>query len=227
MSSAGGGQRAIVKKGDLKGDVPAGSVTFSPDGKQLAFTGINADAFYIVGTDGKGLRKIEGATFYNIDWSPDGTLFVAFAADKNGKLGLFTLNAEGQDLKLLQELPESDRALTLNARSYFARDIVAPRWSPDGAQIAFASSKNGSLTVYTINADGTELRQVLGSDTFPSYAPNWSSDASLLTFMADRDIQRGIYVVAVSGGLRTLRLISNVTSGGCPALQPQPTPTNP
>ena len=30
-----------------------------------------------------------------------------------------------------------------------------PKWSPDGTRIAFASDRNGSLSIYLMNEDGT------------------------------------------------------------------------
>jgi Tol biopolymer transport system component len=35
-----------------------------------------------------------------------------------------------------------------------------PRWSPDGTRIAFTSSRDGTNGVYTMNADGSDVRDV-------------------------------------------------------------------
>jgi Tol biopolymer transport system component len=217
MDGSGGGQRAVVKKGDLKTDTPAGSTTWSPDAKQIAFTGANGGPFYIVGADGKDLTPVEGASFYNLDWSPDGNSFVAFAADKDGKLGIYSVGIDGQNLKLLVPLPDSDLSYTLNADNYFSRDVVWPRWSPDGKQIAFASAKDGVLTLYIMDADGQNLHRVLPADSAPSYAPSWSSTGEYLTFESDRGVDRGIYIAKTTG--EELRLVTSVLTGGCPSWQ--------
>lgn len=218
MDGFGGGQRAIVKKGDLKTDTPAGSTTWSPDAKQVAFTGANGGPFYIVSADGKDLTTVEGgASFYNLDWSPDGNSLVAFAADKEGKLGIYSVGVDGQNLTLLVALPDGDLSYTLNADNYFSRDIVWPRWSPDGKQIAFASSKDGALTLYIMDADGGNLHRVLPNDTAPSYAPSWSPDGTYLTFESDRGVDRGIYIAKTTG--EQLRLVTSVLTGGCPTWQ--------
>jgi dipeptidyl aminopeptidase/acylaminoacyl peptidase len=55
----------------------------------------------------------------------------------------------------------------------------APVWSPDGKRIAFTTGTG----VFTINADGTEERLVLGAD--PPYSlvlPSWSPDGESLAF---------------------------------------------
>jgi len=38
-------------------------------------------------------------------------------------------------------------------------------WSPDGTRIAFASNRTGSLNLFTMNADGTGVRQVTDDDS--------------------------------------------------------------
>ncbi len=213
----GGGQHPVVKKGDMTTDVPAGSTTWSPDAKQIAFTGANNGPFYIVGVDGKNLTTVQGASFINIDWSPDGTSFVAFAADSNGKLGIYSVGVDGQNLKLLLALPDSDRSLTLNADNFFSRDLVWPRWSPDGKQIAFASSKDGAMSLYIMDADGQNVHRILPKDAPPAYAPTWSSDGQYLAFMNGDPVQKGIYTVKTTG--EELRLVTNVLTGGCPSWQ--------
>jgi Tol biopolymer transport system component len=217
MDGFGGGQHAVVKKGDLTTDTPAGSTSWSPDSKQIAFTGANSGPFYIVGADGKNLTTVQGAAFINLDWSPDGTSFVAFAADKDGKLGIYTVAVDGTGLKLLLALPDSDRSTTLNADNFFSRDVVWPRWSPDGKQIAFASSKDGPLSLYIMDADGQNLHRVLPANAAPAYAPSWSPDGNYLAFMSAGGLDTGIYTVKVTG--EEFRLVTIVLSGGCPAWQ--------
>lgn len=47
-----------------------------------------------------------------------------------------------------------------------------PRWSPDGRHIVFASSRAGTYDLYTMRADGTEVRRLTrGGDC---YTPDWS-----------------------------------------------------
>jgi Tol biopolymer transport system component len=61
-----------------------------------------------------------------------------------------------------------------------------PRWSPDGARIAFASDREGQWDVWVMNADGTgqvRLTDDPGHDAHPA----WSPDGKLLVFESDRD----------------------------------------
>jgi Tol biopolymer transport system component len=35
-----------------------------------------------------------------------------------------------------------------------------PAWSPDGTRIAFTSERDGDFMIYTMRADGTDVRQL-------------------------------------------------------------------
>ena len=64
---------------------------------------------------------------------------------------------------------------------------TAPVWSPDGAQIAFTSNREGKTQIYRIAPDGgearclTDLKQGVGS------GPAWSPDGEFIAFTAGRD----------------------------------------
>jgi Tol biopolymer transport system component len=55
--------------------------------------------------------------------------------------------------------------------------------SPDGKRIVFTSLKNGDLDIYTMNVDGTDLKQLT---TTPGYdgGPWWSPDGKMIAYRA-------------------------------------------
>jgi hypothetical protein len=49
--------------------------------------------------------------------------------------------------------PDSLYQLTYTESSY-------PSWSPDGTKIVFHSNRNGNADIYTMNIDGSNLKQL-------------------------------------------------------------------
>ena len=92
-------------------------------------------------------------------------------------------------------------------------ESVCPVWSPDGRRIAFDSNRSdpdptddiGINDVYTMRADGTDIRKVTDSHGF-SGEPAWSPDGSLIAFSSDRGVypqRQAIYVIRPDGtGMR-------------------------
>jgi TolB protein len=75
--------------------------------------------------------------------------------------------------------------------NFGASTDVHPSWSPDGAKIAFTSTRDGNSEVYVMTATGSEVTNLTNhpeSDFFPS----WSSDGKRLAFVSERDGNREI-----------------------------------
>jgi Tol biopolymer transport system component len=139
-------------------DIPA---DYSPDGSRIVF--VREDparpasanhALFIVRTDGTGLHRLTawGTPAAAASWSPDGRWIVF---DARGRI--FVIHPDGSGL---QQIP-----IDTGGSRYFAQQ---PVWSPDGNKIALDLflPQNGTLDIYTMNADGTDLTQVTASPTF-------------------------------------------------------------
>ena len=59
-----------------------------------------------------------------------------------------------------------------------------PRWSPDGKQIAFTSTRSGSPQIWTISLDGGEARQLTSVATGAS-GVLWSPAGDRLLFLSE------------------------------------------
>jgi TolB protein len=73
-----------------------------------------------------------------------------------------------------------------------------PAYSPDGKRIAFCSSREGTLALYVMNADGKDAKRV-GKLEGMQLRPCWSPDGSRLAFTWNRAGVYGIHVIALDG----------------------------
>lgn len=57
-----------------------------------------------------------------------------------------------------------------------------PRWSPDGKKVAFTSDRGGQYEIWTIDANGTNLKQVTFNSPGDTSFPLWSADGQRILF---------------------------------------------
>ena len=62
-------------------------------------------------------------------------------------------------------------------------DDIYPSWSPDGAQIAFSSDRDGTFDIWLMSADGSDPTQLTDSP-LQEIRPVWSPDGSHIMFSA-------------------------------------------
>jgi WD40 repeat protein len=96
-----------------------------------------------------------------------------------------------------------------------------PQWSPDGARIAFSSTRAGSPAIHVMNADGTgitRLTHAIGSDERPA----WSPDGTRIAFVSSRDGNEEIYVMNADGS-DVVRLTDHPAADADPAWSPDGT----
>jgi TolB protein len=107
------------------------------------------------------VSKIDGDFIQQLSWSPDGKKFL-FTRIHKGKVGLWTMNVDGSELKALlpkETMPHFDG-----------------HWSADSKRIIFIYDKlDGKLRIDVINADGTEHKNLLPHKAFDE-SPRWSPD---------------------------------------------------
>lgn len=93
-----------------------------------------------------------------------------------------------------------DRKGVLRNLTQGSGDNFNPSWRPDGNAIVFASTRDGSADLYTMNPDGSNQRQLTfgaGDDQYPSYSP----DGTRLVFESNRDGGLwNLYTMSPQGG---------------------------
>jgi Tol biopolymer transport system component len=157
----------------------AGPGAYSPDGTQILFNRLNAkgqSAAYVVNTDGTGVRQITpwglggaGGRWSGTGWIVFG-LYDRYPSPSWIHRGrLYLVRPDGSDLHKID--------IDTNGSWYYAKE---PTWSPDGTRILFvmylASNNEGQPDLFTMNPDGSHLRQV--TDTpITETTPSWGTHA--------------------------------------------------
>jgi predicted Ser/Thr protein kinase len=79
-----------------------------------------------------------------------------------------------------------------------AGDDFDPAWSPNGARIAYVSSRDGNNEIYVMNADGSSQTR-LTDNAAHDFSPAWSPDGGRIAFHSYRDGNSNIYVMNADG----------------------------
>ena len=140
-----------------------------------------------LGICGEAARITRDGDFkQHLAWSPDGNKFL-FTRIHKGKMGVWTMNADGSDYKPLlnSDAPHFDGC-----------------WSPDSKRIAFVydvlQGTDGKLQINTINIDGTGNRVLIPNNMFEE-SPRWSPDGKRIAFVSTRAGTQEIFLADADG----------------------------
>jgi len=188
------------------------------DGSERAqLTSTNANSFYpSVAPDGTSVvysSNVEGGyQLYRMDLDSKavtrltdgiGSLY-APEISPNGNRIVFTAEAGEQSIWLMRADGSNPRPVSRDEGIGYD-----PTWSPDSSRIAFASKRDGSVQLYTINANGENLRRVTRGVNGIGGRSSWSPDGETLAFYAGTAGKRNIFLIGVDG--KNLR---QITDGG-------------
>jgi Tol biopolymer transport system component/erythromycin esterase-like protein len=163
-------------------------------------------------------------------WSPDGRL-VAYTRRREGTY------REIWALRAADASPDGTGSEPVRLVSNFRTLDSEPAWSPDGRQIAFASSQDSDvdpgdeagvrLDIYLANLDGSGQVQLTGAGdealgTEWNTSPTWSPDGGQIAFQTNRDGNNEIYLMAADGSA-VRNLTRHAASDASPAWSPDGT----
>jgi hypothetical protein len=139
---------------------------WSSDGQQIAFsrTQDGSTKVYVAAPDGSQARVV--ADGHSPAWAPDGTHLAYVRNDNN----IYVTDIySGGETKLTDS----------------TQIFLSPAWSPDGTKIAFkVLPTSGSVDIYTMNPDGTDVRNLTPTSTLHEGDPDWSPDSSKIVYSA-------------------------------------------
>ena len=181
--------------------------SWSPDGKQLVFTGFDGGLsdLYVINRDGTGLRRLTTDRYADLHpaWSPDGKT-IAFVTDRGGetdfdqlrfgnlRIALFHLDAG--TIELLGHMEQGKN--------------INPVWAPDGQSLAFVSDRTGISDIYLYDLSDRNIYQITslytGVQGITPLSPvmSWARQADRLAFVYYEDGQYSVYSLENPRSLR-------------------------
>jgi TolB protein len=157
-------------------------------------------------------------------WSPDGGR-VAFISDRAGGANLFVMDADGGNVKQLTRTPAvcympSWVGERIVLGMHGARPEMAslrddgtdlkmlgeghdPCLSPDGKKIVYTGPCPGGVTVFAMNADGSNKRQLVKeANPWGAIFPSWSPDGKQIVYSFKVGDSLELFVVDAGGSNR-------------------------
>lgn len=158
-------------------------------------------------------------------WSPDGK-HIAFASDRNNSTNLYVVNADGSGLKRIVTSPAvcympSWQKTPNGERIVFGMHGERPEMasarpdgsdlrklgvghdtclSPDGRAIAYTGEVQGGVSVFIMDYEGGNKRQLVPGASKPGAVfPNWSPDSKCIVYSWPVGEALELFVIAADG----------------------------
>lgn len=158
---------------------------FSPDGKRIAYLAYSVGAsfeLWIMDRDGKNKYQLTTESG-NPSWFPDGKR-IGFACRDGNRTAFCSLAIEGRKLEKLFD---------------FEGYTHVTRLSPDGKQVAFNSTRDGTINVWIESLEGGSPGQLTFDRELAGF-PAWSPDGKWIAFEAKRADDDHVCIIPIGGG---------------------------
>ena len=180
------------------------------DGGQIVFarerrTRLSDGGVFVVDAAGSDVRQIDSERIsHTPSMSPDG-LWVAYHAYEHKRFPAWLSWNNDRDWEVvIAAVDGSDRYRLTESKRGFNIDDLSPKWSPDGARIAFSTWDHyrveGPSGIFTMAPDGSDVRAVSGSPVVGSDM-SWSPDSKQIAFVSiEKDSPPSVSVVRLEDG---------------------------
>jgi eukaryotic-like serine/threonine-protein kinase len=168
------------------GGISADSVSFSRDGKSVAYVSYPDGILWRANGDGSSRMQLTDGTFYPRlpSWSPDDTQILFMTSPPHGgPTRAYMVSSQGGTPRLLlpgEAGPETD-----------------PNWSPDGRKILFSTSREAGddpkSDIRILELDSNHVTALPGS--VGMFSPRWSPDAHSIVTLNPKSIGLNIFDV--------------------------------
>jgi Tol biopolymer transport system component len=207
VGANGSGRRQLL---DLGRDAPQ-SISWSLDGSRLAYDALSTSdqdtAVYTIAAAGGQASKV--ALGWAPSWGPGNRLLIVQRTGDAADNRMAVVNADGSGRTELPPCPEAEIGSCVDSH---------PDWSADGGKIAFDTIRGELSAVWTMSADGSNLR-VWTSFADEAGHPRWSQDAGQMVFVRyGGDASSGGDVVIMNADGSGSRVV--VKDGSFPDLSP-------
>ncbi|HYL20114.1 MAG TPA: BamA/TamA family outer membrane protein [Gemmatimonadales bacterium] len=194
-----------VKKGEeaRRIRIPLSGLTtpsWSPDGKQLVFTGYDGGLsdLFMVNADGSNFHRLTNDKYADLQpsWSPDGKT-IAFATDRGpvtnfedlkfGNMRIALYHLDKGTIDILDHMDDGKN--------------IDPVWAPDGRSLAFVSDRSGISNLFLYDFADKNIYQLtnvytgVSGITPLSPALSWAHEADRLAFAYYEDGEYNVYGV--------------------------------
>jgi Tol biopolymer transport system component len=214
----GNGLALIDESGHDSVNLPGASWNQAANRIVFASDRVNRDEIWTMAHDGSDRRQItsrQGGCCTEPAFSPDGR-WIVFEMDDTGsdetrQGSICKIQVDGTGFTKLTDGPDK------------GTDDRQPNWSPSGDAILFQRRIPGSdnWDIYTMNPDGTGLKQITGTDASDTDA-SFSPDGRWIVYSSDYGglATPNIFIVPATGGMPERITVSDTDEDGAPSWSP-------
>jgi TolB protein len=163
---------------------------WSPDGTQIMFSSSmqGNPELYVTDTAGGKPKRLTFSTGGSTSptWNPKTGQTVIFVSDRGGIPKLFSMNADGTNVNLL-DVPD---------KGY----LIDPAWSPNGQVLAFSWRRpDGNYDIYVMEPTSQRIINITPDSGSRNERPSWAPDGRHIVFESTRGGTRQIWSMLADG----------------------------